>query len=214
MESILIILTLGLLGLLVALLVFLLITQQHGQGINRRQRDTQSKAPTPTRGSSPQSEKTSPATTMPASPMTHAFGPAQGMVPDRSRFATEGSVLSQAAHMAFTEVIAQQTSQHSYAHAYTQSPKSPPPKFETGPLPQVPGYRFVNGSGKPFGTFTLYKALSLAEDETFARNLINNLPSAIPSATPTAPLCWAATPTRLRPMSLKSGCLAARCARP
>lgn len=115
MESILIIITLGVLGLLVALLIFLLLTQQHGKGGNRRQRDTQSKAPAPARGSSPQSEKTSPATAMPASLAPHAFGPTHGLFPDRSRFATEGSVLTQAAPVAFTEVIAQQTSRHAYS---------------------------------------------------------------------------------------------------
>jgi serine/threonine protein kinase len=172
MESSLFIIAVIVLVLLIVLLAFLVIALQRGQ--------TKTTA-TPPRRASTQSEKTD-------APLTvqRRYTPAEPLTPDRSRFATEGDILKPAAPIAFTEVIAQRTSKHAHAYAYAENANAQEPKFETGSLPQVPGYRIINGTGKAFGTFTLYKAVSLADavdadDETFAAIKVIN-PAALATA--------------------------------
>jgi serine/threonine protein kinase len=192
MESTLFVIALGLLLVLILLLVLLLIAQLRAQSLNsssRTHRTTQPRATKPQQRALPQSETTLPASA-PTAPVTtfnsgtpesdgltpiqpHRLGPVQSLVPDRTRFAAQGQIIQPNAPMreipaAFTEIIAQRTSNHAYA----KHSKSGAPKFDAGTLPQVPGYR-VASTGAPFGTVMLYQAFSLEDETAVALKVVN-----------------------------------------
>ncbi|NJM41395.1 MAG: protein kinase [Anaerolineae bacterium] len=171
MDSLLLIIVVAVLVLLVVLLALLLIALQRWQANERPQQNAQSKLPTRYPLPAPQSERTErtpPSTEVTISPvgsLVPLATPPKSLAPDHSRFATEPGSPARTAPVAFTEVVAQKTSRHSYGHSYIS--KANPNEFEwqnnAGPLPQVPGYRFLSTSGVAHGTYTLYKATALDE---------------------------------------------------
>jgi serine/threonine protein kinase len=165
MDSLLLIVVVAVLVLLVVLLALLLIALQRGQSNGRPQQRAEDRLP-PTRYPfpAPQSERTQSSTAVTISPvgsLVPLANPPNSLAPDHARFATEPGSPARTAPVAFTEVVAQQTSQHAYVS------KAIPNEFEwqnnAGPLPQMPGYRFLSTSGVACGTYTLYKAIALDE---------------------------------------------------
>lgn len=194
MDSLLLIIALGILALLIAIFVFLVIVlkyneyNQHKTGSQRKPQAKWSQHPNAGSRSSPQPTSPFhlevPNPDAPPSP----YGLKQDIVPNRSRFSTNGSVVGENAHpvaMAFAELPSRQTAKYAYSRNAAQGDSKDAAvnngnghfdwQGSSGPLPQVPGYRFVNTSGTNNGTTILYKAVSLEDNTPVAVKVITPL---------------------------------------